>query len=183
MKIDMSGFKSEHSFGNKAGRAVWGVVWLLLFRPTCRCFHVWRRMLLRLFGAKIGKGVRVYPSCRIWAPWNLSMGDFSCLGDYVDCYCVGKINIGAHAMVSQYGFLCSAAHDISDPRMGLVTKSINIKDGAWICADVFISPGVTVSEGAVASARSVIIQDVDSWTVVAGNPAQEVGKRELRQEK
>lgn len=108
------------------------------------------------------------------------MGDFSCLGDHVDCYCVGKINIGAHAMISQYSFLCSASHDISDSRMGLVTKSIDIGDGAWICADVYVGPGVKVSEGAVASARSVVVNDVGPWIIVAGNPAREVGKRELR---
>lgn len=183
MKIDLTEFKSEHSFRNRAGRAAWALVWFVLFRPTYRCAHAWRRVLLRVFGAGVGRGVRVYPSCRIWAPWNLTIGDFSCLGENVDCYSVDKIRIGANAIVSQYSYLCTATHDICDSRMGLVTQPIDIGDGAWICADVFVGPGVSVGEGAVASARAVVIRDVPPWTVVAGNPAKESGKRVINEER
>src|SRR5690606_5158762 len=72
------------SGANKAARAVWSIVWLSLYRPTPRPFHWWRCLLLRLFGARIGTGVRAYQSARIWAPWNLEMGDHSCLGEGVD---------------------------------------------------------------------------------------------------
>lgn len=75
------------SFRNKMARALWGVVWLFLFRPTPKPFHWWRCLLLRLFGAKIGKPAYVYPSSRIWAPWNLEMGVHSTLADGVNCYC------------------------------------------------------------------------------------------------
>ncbi len=177
MKIDLAKSKSEHSLASKAGRAVWGVVWLILFRASGRCAHGWRRVLLRIFGAKIGKGVRIYSSCRIWAPWNLCMGDHSRIGEYVDCYCVDKIHIGAHSTVSQYSYLCTATHDISDSSMGLATKPIEIGKGAWICADVFVGPGVKVGEGGVAGARSVVVKDVEPWTVVAGNPAKMVSRR------
>ena len=79
------------SFGNKLARTLWQVVWLLFYRPTPRLFHPWRCFLLRLFGAKLGKAVHPYPSARIWAPWNLEMGDHACLSEYVDCYCVAKL--------------------------------------------------------------------------------------------
>jgi len=107
------------SLRNTTGRAIWNVVWLLLFRPTPRPFHAWRSVLLRMFGAKLGKAVHPYPSARIWAPWNLEMGDHSCLSEDVDCYCVDKIRIGPHATVSQYSFLCTASHDYKDPAMRL----------------------------------------------------------------
>jgi putative colanic acid biosynthesis acetyltransferase WcaF len=93
------------TLGNKMARAVWQVVWLTLYRPTPRLFHGWRCMLLRLFGAKLGKQVHPYPSARIWAPWNLEMGDHACLSEGVDCYCVASIRIGAHSTISQYSFL------------------------------------------------------------------------------
>src|SRR5438045_3024355 len=79
---------SAHSLRNKLGRVVWGVVRALLYRPSPRPFHAWRRLLLRVFGAKIGRGARPYSTAVVWAPWNLEMGDNSCLGDYVDCYSV-----------------------------------------------------------------------------------------------
>ena len=88
------------SFSSKAGRGLWAVVWLLLYRPSPRPFHGWRRMLLRCFGAKIGRGAMPYPSAVVWAPWNLTMGDHSTLGDAADCYCVARVVIGDHASVS-----------------------------------------------------------------------------------
>ena len=99
------------SWRNKLARSVWQIVWLLLCRPTPRVLHCWRRLLLRLFGARIGIDAHPYPSARIWAPWNLDMGEHSCLSEFVDCYNVDRIWIGAHATVSRYSFLCTASHD------------------------------------------------------------------------
>lgn len=169
---DLSGFRSEHSVGNRAARAVWGVVRILLFRPTPRPLHAWRRLLLRCFGARIGRGVRVYASAKVWAPWNLTMGDFSVLGDDVDCYTVDRIEIGAHAVVSQYAHLCAATHDIDQPHFPLATKPIRIGARAWIASGAFVGPGVTVGEGAVVGARSVVVKDIPPRAVVAGNPAR-----------
>ena len=165
------------STGNKIARVLWQVIWLLLYRPTPRLFHLWRCMLLRLFGAQLGKAVHPYPSSRVWAPWNLEMGDHSCLSEQVDCYCVDKIRIGAHATVSQYSFLCTASHDYTDPAMSLITAPITIGERAWITADVFIAPGVNIGEGAVILARSSVFKDVEPWMVAAGNPAKVVKAR------
>ena len=178
--VDVSQYASPLSRRNKLGRALWSVVWLLLFRPSPRPCFAWRRWLLRRFGARIGKGANIHASCRVWAPWNLEMGDSSCLAFAVDCYCVDRVRIGAHATVSQYSYLCTASHDIRDPHMRLVTAPIDIGDGAWVCAGVFVGPGVVLGEGAVAAARAVVVKDVEPWTVVGGNPAQFIGTRELR---
>lgn len=169
-----------HSLLNKIGRVLWWFVWLFMFRPSPKIAHGWRRMLLRLFGAKIGKAVHVYPACKIWAPWNLQMGDFSCLADMVDCYCVAPIIIGAHSTVSQYSYLCTATHDYEHPHMPLCFAQIEIEDQAWICADVFIAPGVTIGQGAVVGARGSVFSDVEPWTVVGGNPAMFIKKRVLK---
>jgi len=179
MKVDVSDCPSSHSLANKLGRAVWGIVWLCLYRPSPKPFHFWRRFLLRLFGARIGHGAHPHASVKIWAPWNLRMGDHSCLSHDVDCYCVAPIFIRAHATVSQYSFLCAASHDIDDPNMPLTTAPIVIGEGAWVAADVFVAPGVTIGDGAVVGARSSVFRDVAPWTVVAGNPARFIKKREL----
>ncbi len=166
---------------NKVGRAMWNVVWLLLFRPTPRPFHIWRRMLLRLFGAKLGKDTHVYPSTRIWAPWNLEMLDGSGIGEHVDVYCVDKILLREGSAVSQYTFLCTASHDYHRLDLPLVTAPIVIGSNAWVTADVFIGPGVTVGEGAVVMARSSAFSDVQPWTIVGGNPAKFMRTRTLDQ--
>ncbi len=176
-EMDLSQFRSELSLANRLGRGLWGVVWLFLFRPTLRPFHAWRCFLLRLFGAKLGRGVRVYASARIWAPWNLTMGDFSVLGDYVDCYNVAPIEIGAHSVISQYSFLCAATHDPDQPAFPLIAKPIRIGARAWVAADAFVGPGVTVGEGAIVGARASVFKDVAPWIVVGGNPARKIRDR------
>lgn len=180
LRIDLSGARSSLSLRNRVGRALWGITWLLLFRPSPRLLHGWRRFLLRAFGASVGRRVRVYPSARIWAPWRLELGDFSCIGPDVDCYCVAPIQIKAHAVVSQYSHLCSASHDYEQPDFPLITRPIVIGEGAWIAAEVFVGMGVTVGDGAVVGARASVFKDVEAWTVVGGNPARFLKKRVLK---
>lgn len=180
MKVDVSNCPSPHSFGNKLCRVLWRAVWLLLYRPSPKPLHAWRRFLLRLFGAKVGRGAHPHASVRIWGPWNLTMGDHSCLSHYVDCYCVAPITIGAHATVSQYSYLCTASHDYEKSDMPLTTAPIAVGEGAWITADVFVGPGVNIGEGAVVGVRSTVLHDVEPWTVVAGNPARFIKRRELK---
>lgn len=179
MQIDVSDTPSPHAVRNKLGRVIWRFVWLIFYRPSPRILHRWRCMLLRLFGATIGAGAHPYPTAVIWAPWNLEMGEHSCLGDRVDCYCVDTIRLGRNATVSQYTFLCTASHDYSRPDMPLITAPITIEAHAWIAADVFIGPGVTVGTGAIVGARSTILKHVLPMTVVAGNPPRTLRERSL----
>lgn len=178
-KIDLSNSRSPHSFGNKLYRVVWACVWLLLFRPSPKIFHFWRRALLRIFGAEIGKKVNIHPSVRIWAPVNLVMKDFSCLASGVDCYCVDKITIGEHATVSQYCYLCAATHDYEHVEMPLISAPIKIGTQAWVTACVFIGPGVEIGEGAVVGATSTVVKNIPPWSVAVGNPAKVIKKREI----
>lgn len=167
------------SLTNRLGRVAWSVVWLFFYRPSPNILHPWRRFLLRLFGARIAAGAHPYPRCKIWAPWNLTMGPHSCLANDVDCYCVAPIELGAFALVSQYSYLCAATHDYQNPEFLLITKPIVIRDRAWVAAGAFIGPGVEVGEGAVCGARSVVTRDVEPWTVCAGNPAKTVKRRTM----
>lgn len=168
---------SPHSLRNRLGRSAWGAVWILLFRPSPKPLHAWRRWLLRLFGARIADTAVIHPSARIWCPWNLSMDRHACLSGHVDCYNVDTVEIGACATVSQYAFLCTAGHDIDCPVMRLTTSPIRVEAHAWVAADAFIAPGVTVGEGAVVGARSSVFRSVPAWTVVAGNPARALRSR------
>ena len=140
--------------------------------------YKWRALLLRLFGADISSKARVYPKAKIWAPWNLSMGDYATLADDVDCYCVNKISIGAHTTVSQYSYLCGATHDFNKKNFPLQPKPISIGSQVWIAADCFVGPGVTISQGVVVGARSSVFSDLEPWTVCAGTPAKKINDRQ-----
>lgn len=135
--------------------------------------------MLRCFGARIAEGVHVYPSAKVWAPWLLEMGRHACLGPDVDCYNVGGVHVGADATVSQYSYLCGATHDYTKASMPLEPRPIVIGSRAWVAADVFVGPGVTIGEGAVIGARSSVYKDVAAWIVVAGNPARFIKPREF----
>jgi len=134
-------------------------------------------MLLRVFGASIAADARPYPRARIWAPWNLRMDAASVLANDVDCYSVARITLGRHATVSQYSYLCSASHDYMQLSMPMICAPITIEDEAWVAADVFVGPGVTVGRGAVVCARSTVIRDVPAWHVVAGSPVRNIRLR------
>ena len=176
----MSPYKSPLGWKTQVGRAAWGVAWALLFRPSPRVCFAWRRMLLRFFGARMGPGTNVYPTTWIWAPWNLTMDEGACLADHVDCYCVDRVEVGANATVSIRSFLCTASHDIRDPGRALTTAPIVIGPDAFIFAETFVGPDVTIGPGAVLAARAVVVRDVAPWTVVGGNPARPISTRVLR---
>ncbi len=179
-RIPLTPYVNRLSLKNRLARLAWGIVYRSLFRPTPRFMFSWRRLLLRCFGAKMGARSVVHASVRIWAPWNLEMEEFSCLAFDVDCYCVDKVKIGRRATVSQYAFLCTASHDIDDPQTPLVTGPITIGENAWVFAGAFVGPGVSLGEGAVAAARSVVVRDVPAWTVVGGNPARVIRARAMK---
>lgn len=162
---------------DKARRALWGAVRFLLFAPSPTPLHGLRRGLLRLFGARVGLRVAVYPSVRIFAPWRLRLDDGATVGPGATLYSVAPIALGPRAVVSQGAHLCSASHDHTAADFALVAAPITLEADAWVAAEAFVGPGVTIGEGAVVAARAVAVRSVPARTVVAGNPARPVGRR------
>jgi len=159
-------------------RVLWGVG-AVLFRWTPRLLYGVRNAILRGFGAEVGQHVRIHPSATIYFPWNLSIGDWSSIGEGAFIYNLGPIAIGEKVTVSQRAHLCAGTHDATDPAMPLRKPPIEVGDQAWVCADAFVGPGVTVGQGAVVGARAVAVDDVEAWTIVGGNPAQVIKERSL----
>jgi len=170
---------AKYTGGEQVRRVLWGLG-KLLFRFSPRPCFGWRRFVLRCFGAKIGAHVNTYPPTRIYFPWNLTVGDWSAIGEGVLIYNLGLVSLGEKVTVSHRAHLCAGTHDYMQPDLPLLKPPIVIGDQAWICADAFIGPGVTVGEGAVVGARAVVIKNVEPWTVVAGNPARVIKKRTLK---
>ena len=179
IRVDRAACPSPHSAANKLARLLWQAAGLLLFRPSPWFWHAPRRALLRLFGAQVGKHVQIMPSVQIWAPWNLALGDYATVGSGVDLYDVDRIEIGAHATVSQRAFLCTATHDVDHPNMPLKTAPIRIGAGAWVCAEAYVHPGVAIGVDAVAGVRAVVLHDVPPGQIVGGNPAKFIRLRKL----
>lgn len=180
-RLDLSLYKNQLSRKNQVIRLLWTVTWAVFARPLPRSlFSGWKRFLLRSFGTKIHKTAIVYSEAKVYMPWNLEMDEYACLSSDVDCYNVDKVKIGKHATVSQKSFLCTASHDITKPDMPLITAPITIENYAWIAADVFVGMGVTIGEGAVVGTRAAVFKDVEPWTVVGGNPAKFIKKREIK---
>lgn len=162
---------------NRLYRLAWGFTWTLLASWTPPQLFAWRRLLLVLFGARMARTARVYPSARVWSPANLEMADYACLGPRSTAYSIALIRLGEKALVSQGGQLCAGTHDITDPLFQLQAWPITVEAGAWIAAEAFVGPGVTVGEGAVLGARGCAFKDLAPWTVYAGNPARPLKPR------
>lgn len=133
-----------------------------------------------MFGAKVHPTAQVYSSARIYYPANLTMEAYSCLADGVECYNVAPVTVGAHSTISQGTLLCTASHDITDSHHRLVTAPIVVEDQVWIGARAYIGMGVVVRQGAVVGATASVYKTVEPWTVVGGNPARFIKKREIR---
>jgi putative colanic acid biosynthesis acetyltransferase WcaF len=167
------------SLANRLTRALWNGVWLVAFRASPRPLYAWRAILLRLFGARLGQEVNCRPSVKIWAPWNLTIGDFVGIGDDVILYSMDKITIDDYAVISQGAHLCTGSHDIHSPNFQLITAPIRVGSRVWLCAECFIGAGVAIAEGSVIGARGVVMKSIDEpWAVWAGVPIKWIANRD-----
>lgn len=165
------------SFKNRLARVIWGGAWFMLCRFSPKPMHSWRSFILRCFGAKVGFGVHVYPGVNIWAPWNLDLADECVVGNGATLYSQGKIFIGRRAVISQGTHLVTGTHDYTKLGFPLFTKPIYIGDKAWIATEAFVHPGVTIGEGCIIGARSVVAKDMPPWMVCAGHPCRPLKER------
>lgn len=166
---------------NRLYRLAWSITWTLLASWTpAPYFFWWRRLLLRAFGAELAATARVYPSVKVWSPANLRMADYATLGPGVHAYTMAPISLDRYALVSQRAHLCAGTHDIDDPGFQLKVRPIAIGARAWIAAEAFVGPGVTVGNGAVLGARSCAMRDIEPWKVYSGNPATYLRDRRVR---
>ena len=168
---------ASFSLRNKLTRLLWCICYYSCFRfIPIQLFKV-RYYILKLFGAKIHKSVRIYPSVKIWLPSNLKMGKNSTLGPNANIYNQGTIYIGKGTIVSQGAHICASTHNYNDRLHPLVLSPIKIDNHVWICTEAFIGPGVTIQKGGVIGARSVVLKDTVEWSVYTGNPAIRIKSR------
>lgn len=178
---DLSRFRSPAGFRGRSVLVVqvWWLVQATLFGCSPQFMFGWRNWLLRLFGSEIGVGVLIRPSVRITYPWKLRIGDHSWVGDFAELYNLGPIHIGRNAVVSQYCYLCTGSHDTMSPAFDIFAEAITVEDEAWVAAGTFIHPGVTIAQGSVVAARSIVRRSTEPFGIYAGQPLRLIRDRRV----
>ncbi len=161
-------------------RWLWLFVQMTLFRWSPRPCHGFRARLLKLFGANVPRPTQVviFPTARIVFPWRLTLEPRAMVGPGVNLYNLAEIRLEYGANVSQFCHLCAGTHDFNRWGMPLVTRPITIGRNAWLGADVFVGPGVTVGELCVVGARSVVVKNLPARMICAGSPCRPMRPRE-----
>ena len=178
-QTDLSRFSSAQ-FDRGASRfkeALWVLVRCLFFAPALPWPSAFRVFWLRLFGAKIGKGVVIKPNVKITFPWKLTLGNHIWLGEECWLLNLAPIVIESHVCISQRAFLCTGNHNYKSPTFDLIVKPIHVEQGAWIGAGAFVGSGVTVGSHAVLTAGSIATKDLEPFGIYQGNPAVLIKQR------
>lgn len=178
MRNDLSDPNANYDRGAPRWKeAAWYLTKCLFFLSPLPWPSAFKMRILRLFGAEVGVGVLLKPRVNIHMPWRLRLGDYACIGEEVYILNFAPVDIGSHAYVSQRAFLCTGNHDFRDVTMPYRNRPIRVGDGAWVGAQAFIAPGVTVGLEAVVAAGSVALKDVPPGRIFAGNPCVDRGGR------
>ena len=184
MRLDLfEELKVNHERGvSRSKDALWHLA-QMLFVGTSIPGKKLRVIVLRLFGAKIGKGAVIKTGIRVKFPWRLEIGDYCWLGEscWIDNF--AEVKIGDHCCISQNAYICTGSHDWSDRAFELVSSPITIEDHVWVASHTKVAPGVTIGEGAVLCIGSVATHDLKPWTINMGVPAKEIKKRVMAEEK
>src|SRR5690606_27764348 len=180
---DLSRFRMPEGFRGRLGWYVqlWWLVQSTLFQWSPQVLYGFRARLLRCFGAQVGRDVVIRPSAVFTYPWKVRLGDRVWVGDDAVIYSLGEIEIGDDAVVSQRSYLCAGDHDHADPSFPIRGRKISIGAQAWVAADVFVAPGVSIGEGCVIGARSSVFADMPAGMICLGSPCKPVKPRPRRQ--
>ena len=147
-------------------------IWQIFFKPIISSSlpgTIWRKYILILFGAKLGKSLRLSPGIKIKMPWRLSIGNYSWIGEDVWIDNLSMVNIGNNVCISQGAYLCTGNHDFKKENFNLTCKSITIESESWIGAKVVIGPGNIIGNGSVIKMGSIITQDVPPQSIFTDN--------------
>jgi len=163
--------------------ATWVLVRWIFFQTSFPWPSRLRVALLRLFGAKTGRGVVIRANVNISFPWRLTIGDHVWIGEDVGILTLAPVTIESNVCISQRAYLCTGSHDFRREDFKLLVAPITVRKGSWIAAASFIAPGVEIGSGAIVSAGSAIFEDVAPKTFVRGNPATVVSESTMDEAK
>lgn len=178
-RVDLSRFDNS-AFPRGAGfikETLWYFTNALFFINPLFPFRAPKPALLRLFGAKVGKGVVVHPGVNIKFPWKLTIGDYCWVGQRVWLDNLDQLTIGSHVVISQGAMIILGSHDYRKVDYPLITAPVVLEDGCWVGTGAIVLGGVTIKSHALLSAGSVANKDLAPYTIYRGNPAVPVRER------
>ena len=126
---------------------------------------------------KIGKESSISLHCRLRSPNKIKIGDNTTINQGVYLDGRGGLIIGNNVNIGRNVNIYTASHDYNSPTFDYLEKSVFIGSNAWVASNVIILPGVKIREGAVIAAGAIVTKDIDEYTVVGGNPARFIKKR------
>jgi len=181
MKTDLNRYDNSwySTGGGFLKRIIWYYVNIFLFINPLNPISSLKVACLRIFGAKIGRGVRINPSVNIKYPWLLEVGDHTWIGEGVWIDNLSKVKIRSHCCLSQRAVLLTGNHDYKKSTFDLIVEEITLEDGVWLGAGSMICPGVTCKNHSVLGVQSVATRNLESFVIYHGNPAQPVRKRQI----
>lgn len=168
----------------KPGSIVKRILWYFtnaIFFKSCNPLNGLKVYLLRLFGARVGKGVVIKPAINIKYPWFLEIGNDSWIGEEVWIDSMQKVIIGNNVCISQGALLLCGNHDYKKTSFDYKLGKITLEDGVWIGSKSTVCPGITCFSHSVLTVGSVATKNMEAYTVYSGNPAIAVRKREITQ--
>jgi putative colanic acid biosynthesis acetyltransferase WcaF len=181
VKTDLS--KYDNSWYNPGAgfikRTLWHFTNHLFFTNGLFPYPSLKVLLLKVFGATIGRHVNIKPGVNIKYPWYLRIGDYSWIGESVWIDNLGLIEIGANVCISQGAMLLTGNHNYSDQKFALLVGKITIEDGVWLGAQSVVCPGVVCYQHSVLSVKSVATQALDAFGIYQGNPAKKIRERKI----
>ncbi len=179
--VDLNTY-SNHNYnpGNVLKRLLWYAVNAIFFDSYWFPSSQLKVFFLRLFGAKIGRGVVIKPRVSIKYPWFLEVGDFTWVGERVWIDNLTDVQIGSNACLSQGAFLLTGNHDYKSVQFDLMVQGIQLNDGAWVGAQAKLMPGTVMESHAVLQAGAIGSGKLNAFTIYGGTPAIELKKREIR---
>jgi putative colanic acid biosynthesis acetyltransferase WcaF len=180
-KTDLSSYNNHpyHPGGNALKRLLWYYINIFFFKSSLFPFYGFKRLLLRSFGAKLGKKVEIKPCVNIKYPWNLTIGDEVWIGENVWIDSLVMITIGSNVCLSQGAVLLTGSHNYKKSSFDLVTGGLTLEDGVWIGAAAIVNQGITIHSHAVLASGSVATKDLEAYSVYQGNPAVKVRTRTI----
>ena len=155
----------------------WWVVNATLFKWSPQFLFAWRRFLLRLFGAEIGKDVLIRSTVKITYPWKLKVGDHTWIGDECVLYNLGEITIGKHVAIAHKVYFNTGGHEYDKVTFDIFSKPITIEDECWLTNDVYLAPGVHIGKGTIVGARSSVLKSLPGAKICVGTPALPIKDR------
>jgi putative colanic acid biosynthesis acetyltransferase WcaF len=165
--------------GNAIKRLLWYYINAMFLKSNLFPSSRFKAFLLRLFGAKIGKGAVIRTGINVKYPWHLTMGDNVWIGENVWIDCLVAITIGNNVCISQKAVLLTGSHNYKKTTFDLITQQVILEDGVWIGAGAIVNLGVVAASHAMLTSGSVATKNLDAWCVYQGNPAVMVRKRIL----